>query len=99
MGKRGSGEGSIYKEAPGKWVASITIGYKFENGRRIRVRKKFSAPTRGEVACKLAHALKSHNTGINIAPEKLTVGQFLNYWLESIVPVNTKPKTATFYRY
>jgi integrase len=97
--KRGSGEGSIYEESPGKWVASITAGYEFKDGRRRRVRKKFSAPTRREVADKLTAALRDQQTGVGIAPKSLTVGQFLNSWLDSVVPMNTKPKTATFYRY
>jgi len=34
---------------PGKWVASITGGCEFKNDRRVRIRKKFSAPARGAV--------------------------------------------------
>jgi integrase len=99
MSKRGPGEGSIYEEAPGKWVASITAGYEFKNGKRVRIRKKFSAPTRGAVKKKLTDALKLQQDGYCIAPQNQTVGQFLNYWLDHVVPNTTKPKSATFYRY
>ena len=99
MKKRGAGEGSIYEEAPGKWVASVPAGYAFKDGKRRRVRKKFSAPTRREVQDKLTVALRSKQTGYDIAPQHQTVAQFLNYWLDSVLPGATKPKTKTFYRY
>ena len=97
--KRGAGEGSIFEEKPGKWVASVTVGYAFKDGKRRRVRKKFSAPTRREVAEKLTKALRSQQTGYDIAPQSQTVGQFLVYWLETVIPGATKPKTEKFYRY
>lgn len=31
--KRGSGEGTIFEESPGKWVASTTVGYVFKGGK------------------------------------------------------------------
>jgi integrase len=100
MAKRGAGEGSIYEERPGKWVASVTAGYAFRDGKRVRIRKKFSAPTRKGVADKLTTALRSQQIGVSVAPNKRTVGWFLNYWLDQVVtPGANKPKTVTFYRY
>jgi integrase len=98
--KRGAGEGSIFEEKPGKWVASITAGYEFKDGKRRRIRKKFSAPTRKAVAEKLTAALRSQQTGVSVAPNRRTVGWFLNYWLDHVVATShQKPKTVTFYRY
>jgi integrase len=97
--KRGAGEGSIFEEKPGKWVASITAGYEFKDGKRRRIRKKFSAPTRREVQEKLTAALRSQQTGYDIAPQSQTVGQFLTYWVDHVIPGATKPKTEEFYRY
>jgi integrase len=99
MSKRGAGEGSIYEEQPGKWVASITAGYEFKDGKRRRIRKKFSASTRGAVQKKLTEALSKQQTGYDISPQTQTVGQFLKYWVDSVVPGSTKPKTEKFYRY
>src|ERR1700759_5666950 len=99
MSKRGAGEGSIYEEKPGKWVASITVASEFKDGKRRRIRKKFSAPTRGAVKAKMTDALKAQQDGYNIAPINQTVGQFLNYWTEQVVPNTTKPKTLEFYKY
>jgi integrase len=99
MSKRGAGEGSIFEERPGKWVASVTAGYAFKDGKRRRIRKKFSAPTRGAVQKKLNEALNKQQTGYDISPQNQTVGQFLKYWVDSVVPGRTKPKTEKFYRY
>jgi hypothetical protein len=58
-----------------------------------------SLRARGEVSEKLKTALHDLQKRYNIAPQKQTVGQFLNYWLSEIVPGSTKPKTEAFYRY
>ena len=101
MAKRGSGEGSIYEEAPGKWVASITCGYAFRDGKRHRIRKKFSAPTRKAVSSKLKTALEDQQNHASIAPNVRTVGWFLSYWIDEVVAPDDqmKPKTVVFYRY
>jgi integrase len=97
MSKRGSGEGTIFEERPGRWVGSITTGYEFKDGKRRRVRKKFVAPTRGEVQDKLVEALDKQRRGVNVAPEKITLGQFLDAWLEHTVKPNLRPKTYRSY--
>jgi hypothetical protein len=48
---------------------------------------------------KLTDALKLQQDGYSIAPQNQTVGQFLNYWLDHVIPNATKPKTASVYRY
>src|SRR4051812_3314608 len=98
MGRRGSGEGSIYEELPGKWVASITTGYEIDaDGRRRRIRKRFSAATRGAVQEKLKEALDKQRRGINVAPEKVSLGSFLGAWLEHTVKPSVRPKTYSSY--
>ncbi len=91
--KRGQNEGSLFEEAPGKWRASISLGFK--KGKRIR--KTFTAPTRAEVREKFTKALRSHHQGYNVAPEKRTLGQWLHEWLELLVKPSVRPKTYTFY--
>ncbi len=84
MAKRGSGEGSIYEEEPGKWCASITVGYVLRNGVRRLIRKNFSAATRNAVRDKLTKALRDQQLGVPIAPDKQTVGRFLESWLQTV---------------
>jgi integrase len=90
--KRGQNEGSIFEEAPGKWRAVVSLGWKA--GRRVR--KTFTATTRREVQEKLTKALRSRQLGYNVAPEKRTVRQWLEEWLEAKKP-DVAPATCVSY--
>jgi integrase len=91
MGKRrGHGEGSIFQRADGRWTASVDLG--FVNGKRKRIYGK----TRKEVADKLKALHRDQSLGINIAPEKQTVEQFLTRWLENVKGRN-RPRTYESY--
>jgi hypothetical protein len=35
MSKRGQNEGTIFEEKPGRWVASISLGYEIRNGKPL----------------------------------------------------------------
>ncbi len=88
MAKRGQGEGSISRTADGRWWARITL----PAGKR----KAFYGKTRQEVAQKLASALRDHQKGLPIVPERQTVGQFLSAWLETARPT-VRPRTIGRY--
>lgn len=77
--RRGRGEGSIYQESSGLWAASVTVGYD-EAGKRRR--KAVRGKTKADVLAKL-DALKSTAITNDLAgQENLTVGEFLDRWLE-----------------
>ena len=95
--KRGQGEGTIFEESPGRWVAAITVGYEVRDGKRRRIRKKFVRATRAEVQQELTDALHKKNRGINIAPTHRKLGDFLEAWLEHTVKPNVRPKTYRSY--
>ncbi len=78
MAKRGQNEGSIYKRKDGRWAAIVSLGYR--NGKRWR--KSFYGATRREVQQKLTAALIASNQGLPIPPERQTLGQYLETWLE-----------------
>lgn len=92
--RRGHGEGSIYQRKDGRWCASIYLG--MVNGKRKH--KTIYGKTRKEVAEKLKTALHDQQQGINIAPARMTVAQFLETWLEQIVKVSNRPRTYESYR-
>jgi hypothetical protein len=94
---RGLGEGSIFEERLGRWIALVTTGWEFRNGKRRRIRKKFVATTREEVAKKLNEGVSKQNHGISIAPSKKTLGDFLADWLEHTVKPSVRPKTYRSY--
>ena len=95
--KRGQNEGTIFEERPGRWIALITTGYEFRDGKRRRIRKKFVATTRAEVHEKLTDNLRKQQRGVNIAPTKRTLGTFLANWLEDTVKPTVRPKTYRSY--
>jgi integrase len=91
MGKRGNGEGSIYKQREGLWAASITVDT--AEGRR---RKYFYGKTRKEVQEKLAAAFHERQQGTIVTSPNQTVEQFLTHWLTVHRP-SVRPRTHERY--
>jgi len=54
MGRRGKGEGSIFKRKDGRWCGFITVGYDEKGNQK---KKFFYGKTRQEVAEKINQAL------------------------------------------
>ena len=78
--KRGNGEGSITKRKDGRWMARYTV--QTAAGPK---RKTLYGRTRAEVAEKLTKALADRDGGIDFAPKNLTLGEYLQRWLDSSV--------------
>jgi integrase len=80
MGRRANSEGSISRRKDGRWMARYTI--ETPDGTK---RKTLYAKTRKEAADKLTEALAARNSGaLTFDSEDLTVGEYLDRWLESI---------------
>ena len=94
-GKRANGEGSIYLRSGGRWVAEVTIGYD-ERGRQRR--SQVYGRSQAEVRDKLYELKTRLYAGLPPKPEKQTVAQFLNTWLETVCPANVGDKTLRTYR-
>ncbi len=93
MAKRGQNEGSIYKRRDGRWVGVISLGYV----NRKRKRKAFYGATRREVQERLTTALRATQEGRPIPPERQTVSQFLEEWLEDSARPTIRPRTHVRY--
>jgi integrase len=93
MGKRGHGEGSVYQTADGAWRGAITVGYTAEGKQQRRTVK---AKTQRECITKLK-ALQARYA-LGAPPEKQTVAQFLDTWLEQTIKPNRRPRTYRSYR-
>jgi Phage integrase, N-terminal SAM-like domain len=93
--RRGNHEGSITKRADGRWMASVTIGRDSATGKLKRA--YFYGKTRQEVADLLARALSDVSRGAFVAPNKLTVGEWLNTWLFEYKRPNVRPLTFANY--
>ncbi len=94
MGKRGNGEGGIYRRADGVWCASVDLGY--SAGRRRR--KVVYGKTRRAVAEKLAAMNQARSAGRPVVEDSRRLGDYLEHWLIEIVEPDRKPATAASYR-
>src|ERR671937_1331373 len=87
--KRGNNEGSIIRRPDGRWMAQITIGRNPETGKPRRA--TFYGKTRQEVADKLTKALREKQQGTFVAPHKLTLGEWLDTWLQEYKKPKLRP--------
>lgn len=94
-GKRGNGEGSIYKRADGRWVASATVGHNEHGKRRRRV---VYGDTRAEAAEELAKVLGAAASGTLVDADRITVARYLTRWLADTVQGTRRPTTYVTYR-
>src|SRR5919202_4135235 len=91
MTKRGNGEGSIYQDSRGLWRGSVSL----EGGKR----KYLSGRTRHDVAKKLTAALDAQEKGLPPTDETLTVGVFLEDWLNGTAKKKVRTSTFDSYEY
>ncbi len=76
----------------------MTIGYKPNTkGGVTQVRKVLSGATRAEVAEQIKKALRDQQQGVNIMPERVTVGAHLQRWLTDVVKPSCSYKTHQTY--
>ncbi len=94
MGKRGNGEGGIYRRADGVWCASVDLGY--AGGKRRR--KVVYGKTRRQVAEKLATMNQALTAGRPVVEDSRRLGDYLEHWLIEVVEPERKPATAASYR-
>jgi integrase len=91
-----NGEGSIYQDEKGVWHAWVTMGVKNDGSPDRRHRRGAS---RQEVADKVAALERERDAGtITTAGERLTVAQWLAYWLDNIAAAKVTEGTMSGYR-
>jgi integrase len=81
-GRRGAGEGSIFRRADGRWCAQIDLG--FADGKRQR--KLVYGSTRRAVQDKLDELRMQRKQGVPLNSHKDTLGAFLDRWYASLKP-------------
>jgi integrase len=90
--RRGWGEDSVYQDGD-RWRGAISLG-RTPDGRRRRV--KVSGSTKAEVIAKLKEARRSLDAGVENPTSRLTVGAYLDRWIEG-VPGRVEQSTAADY--
>ncbi len=93
-GRRGKGEGSIYRRSDGQWVGSVDLGP--QGGRRRR--KTVYGRTQKEVRDKLRALQRTVDAGSLPPPANLTVARYLEDWLVRFLPGTVSPRTEVIYR-
>ena len=98
--RRGQGEGDVYpfkRDAAGKvvrWAASVEVGWL--DGKRKR--KVVTAPTKRGAQLLAAELRRQKDEGHSLAPDRETVGQYLDRWLRDVIVPNREDRTADGYR-
>jgi len=87
--KRGNNEGCISRRKDGSWCAVVTAGRNPETGKPRRV--FYYGRTRQEVADKLNQALADLRQGTFVAPSRMTVGEWLDTWLNEYKKKELRP--------
>lgn len=91
---RGNNEGSVYKRKDGLWASTINLGW--QGGKRKR--QTFYGKTQQEVLAKLRVAQQRAQEGVPVAPERQTVGKYLQRWIDECVePSELKLRTKQGY--
>ncbi len=92
MGRRGNGEGSIYRRKDGHWVGQyLTYTPKGPKYRYLY------GKTRQAVAEKLTKAMAQRDSGLAFETGKLTVAEYMNKWLTESARNRLRPKTYKDY--
>ena len=77
------------------WEARYTYGYDPGTGKQLQ--RSVTGKTQKEVAKKLKEATASLDAGTYAAPQKMTVGEWLDIWAAEYLK-KIKPRTADLYR-
>jgi integrase len=98
MKKRGDGDGTIFEQRPGRWVAVLSQGSKTVDGQRKRIRKKFVGKTRDGVRKKLNKALGRRDRNLPVSDSRMMFGGFFVQWLADRRP-HLKASTHASYQW
>lgn len=91
-GKRGNGEGSIYRRNGGGWCAQY-IAYTAQG----RKRKTVYGKTRAEASEKLTKAMADRDSGLVFDAGTISVGEYLEQWLTDSVRDTVRHSTYASY--
>ena len=95
MAKRGNGEGSVRKHS-GRWLTTFPTGLYKENGKREYIYRY--TDTQAE-AVEVLHQLQAEKAmGISQSTTAVTVGEWMETWIEKHKAPKLAPATLTSYR-
>jgi integrase len=93
---KANGEGEVWYEPDRKrWRGRITTGYNTDGK---QVRKSVTAKTKAEATAKLRKVQHAADEGVELARADLTVGKYLDGWLDDVLAGTVRPATEQQYR-
>ena len=90
-------KGSIRQRSKGSWEICIDINRDPATGKRLRHFESVKG-TKKAAQQRLAELLVSIEQGSYVKPKRITLGEWLESWLNGYVATNCSPKTAQSYR-
>jgi integrase len=91
-----AGESTIHRDVVGRWHGYVSMGVK-DGGRRDR--RHVSGMRRPDVVKRVRELERKRDAGIaNAAGQPVTVGAWLEHWVEAIAARKVRPKTLAGYR-
>jgi hypothetical protein len=98
---RSNGEGGVYKyqntrgdgTTSDRWRGTATVG--FSDGKQQR--KTVTGRTKGEVLDKLRELQTANDLGVELPRADLTVGKFLDDWIQNVLPGTVRGSTLQQY--
>lgn len=94
-GKRGNGEGTVYRRgSDGRWLGVLIVGWS-PSGRPVR--KTVSAKTRAEAMRKFRELQRRVEDGLPAPDTSITVAQLFERWREDVLSHQVAPSAADNY--
>ena len=90
-----SGAGTIRQRPDGRWEARVTVGINPGTGKAIR--RSIYGDTQAAVRKEMTAILREIDRGTYLTPQKITVGQWLDEWLDTYAVTQVKPLTYQSY--
>ena len=94
--RRDHGDGSIYQDARGRWIAQISLG-RGPDGRRIR--RKRVARTKNDAKAFLQQLQRDHDDGLALSGASVTVADLLDRVVTIAENRGRRPKTIENYQW
>jgi integrase len=89
--------GRIVKRSRSSWTVVVDLGPHPETGKRRQLSRAIKG-TKRDAEALLVQLLHDRDGGIDRPDKRVTVGDYLDRWLEDYVRLNCAPKTAQTYR-
>ena len=88
--------GHIRKRGKESWTVVVDLGRDPTTGKRRQIWRSVKGPKR-DAETLLVQMLHQRDTGIDVPPGKMAVGEYLERWLEDYARPNVSPKTLLQY--